>query len=158
MEIIIQIVLIIFGWVVVHWLSNARDRDKSRREMLAKAADSLNDELGKIYTSAVEYHVKVRNLSLENSLKMSLQDISARTTLLRDVSVDIKELDLCRSHILIMKKAISANHFEDEHIAEIELGSRQIQEIASSVLLAKRCFLMLKHQQFPKTRTRVLFK
>jgi len=145
----IQAISIVVGWVVVHKLSAARDRDRARREMLAKAADALGDEVGKLFMSAKEYHTKVRDRGLEDALKMALQDISARTSLLSDISKDVKELGSCRSAILAMKKAITATHFEDEHDGSLEQGSQQIQSITAEGLRVKQCFLKLKHRQFP---------
>ncbi len=144
-----QTVAIVIGWVVVHRLSAKRDRDKARREMLAKAADSLSDEIGKLFIGAKDYHSKPRELAQEIVLKMTLQDISARTNLLSDICSDKQELASCRSAILAMKRAISSAHFEDEHNGSIELSSPQIQSITSEALRVKQSFLRLKHRQFP---------
>lgn len=145
---LIQTGAIVIGWVVVHRLSAARDRDKARREMLVKAADSLSDEIGKLFIGAKDYHSKARELAQEIVLKMTLQDLSARTNLLSDICGDQKELASCRSAILALKKAISAVHFEDEHNEPLDLGSPQIQSIAAEALRAKQSFLRLKHRQF----------
>ena len=144
-----QTISIVVGWLVVHKLSAARDRDKARREMLAKTADALSDEVGKLFMSAKDYHAKGRDSALEDTLKMSLQDLSARTSLLSDISKDAKELGSCRSAILAMKKAITATHFEDEHDGPLKQGSQQIQTITAEGLRVKQCFLRLKHRQFP---------
>lgn len=146
---VIQAGSIIVGWIVVHKLSAARDRDKARREMLARAADALGDELTKLFASAKSYHTTDRNIEMEDSLKMTLQDISARTSLLVDISNEETELSLCKSALLSVKKAITGIHFEDEHDGPLEQGSQQIQLITSEILRAKRYFLQLKHKQFP---------
>lgn len=146
---IIQIVSIGIGWMVVHKLSESRDRDKARREMLAKAADGLSEEVTRLFSQSITYHTKERDRNDENILKMSLQDMSARTSLLSDISKDAKELGSCRSALLSMKKAITANHFEDEHEESMQLDDPQIQLITSETLRVKHCFLKLKHRQFP---------
>jgi hypothetical protein len=146
---LIQVASIGLGWVVVHKLSATRDQDKARREMLAKAADSFSEEVGKLMTSAREYHVKTRDIGLEESIKMSLQDISARTSLLSDISPDARELGSCRSAILALKRATTATHFEDEHTGALQLSAPQLQTIAAEGLKVKQCFLRLKHKQFP---------
>ena len=117
--------------------------------MLAKAADGLSDEVGKLLISAREYHTKARDRDVEDALKMTLQDISVRTSLLSDISKDAKELASCRSAILAMKKAITATHFEDEHVVPLDLNSQQIQSITAEGLRVRHCFLKLKHRQFP---------
>jgi hypothetical protein len=88
---LIQAGSIIIGWIVVHRLSARRDRDKARREMIAKAADALSDEITKLFWIARDYHTKVRDIGVEDNIKMMLQDISARTTLLADISKDSAE-------------------------------------------------------------------
>ena len=148
-KLLFQVTSIVVGWVVVHRLSVKRDHDKARREMLVKASDALSDEVDKIFNSAKAYHLTERDRDVEDSLKMSLQDISARTSLMSDISPDARELGSCRSAILSMKKAITATHFEDEHDQPLLVGNDQIQIIASEVLRAKQCFLKLKHRQFP---------
>lgn len=146
---LVQVVSVAVGWIVVHKLSAGRDRDKARREMLAKAADGLNDEVGKLMAMAREYHIKTRDKSVEDTLKMTLQDLSARTSLLSDISSEAKELAACRSAILALKKAITASHFEDEHEEALSPGGTELQAIAAEGLKVKQCFLKLKHKQFP---------
>lgn len=144
-----QVISIVIGWYVVHRLSAARDRDKARREMLAKAAEGLSDEVSKLLVSTREYHTKARDRAVEDALKMTLQDISVRTSLLSDISEDAKELGSCRSAILAMKRATTATHFEDEHDGPLDLNSQQIQSITAEGLRVRHCFLKLKHRQFP---------
>jgi hypothetical protein len=146
---LVQVVSVAVGWYVVHRLSAARDRDKARRDLLVKAADSLSEDTGKLLTVAREYHTKGRDRAVEDNIKMTLQDISARTNLLADISLEAKELASCRSAILAFKKAITATHFEDEHEIALEPGTQQLQSIAAEGLKVKQCFLKLKHKQFP---------
>lgn len=146
---LVQVVSVAIGWFVVHKLSAARDRDKARRDLLVKAADSLNDDAGKLIAVARDYHTRIRDRAAEDAIKMTLQDISARTNLLSDISLEARELASCRSAILAFKKAITATHFEDEHDANLEPGEPQLQSIAAEGLKVKQCFLKLKHKQFP---------
>lgn len=146
---IIQIVGLILGWVIVHVLSSRRDIDKARREMIAKAADSLNDDVTKLFSSAKEYHTKNRDTVIEDSLKMSLQDIAIRTSLLGKVCSNELEILSCRRAILDLRKAITSEHFEDAHTSPLSASANQIKAIADSVLRAKRSLQELKQQQFP---------
>lgn len=148
-NLLVQVTAIVIGWIVVHKLSAARDRDKARREMLAKAADGLSDDVGKLLITARDYHTQARDRRIEDQIKMTLQDISIRTSTLYQISTDTKELAACRSSILSMKKAISFVHFEDEHTVPIELASPQVQSIVADALRVKQNFLKLKHCQFP---------
>lgn len=144
----IQIILIIIGWVVVHKLTATRDKDKARREMIVKAVDSLLEDTNKLVSKAWEYHLDERKKRLENEVKMMLQDLSSKTSMLSDISQNNSELAACRSAIIAMKKSITAMHFEDEHIERLDEESPQIQSIASESLRVKQCFIKLKHKQF----------
>lgn len=146
---LVQVVSIAVGWVVVHKLSAARDRDKARRDLLIKAADGLTDDASKLLTMAREYHTKNRDYAAEDMIKMSLQDMSIRTNLLSDISLEANELASCRSAILGFKQAITSTHFEDEHNGSLESGAPQLQAIAAEVLKVKQSFLKLKNKQFP---------
>ncbi len=146
---LIQITGLIAGWIIVHRQSSKRDIDKARREMIAKTADSLNDDTTKIFGVAKDYHIKVRDPSVEDSIKMSLQDLSIRTSLLNKVCKDEGELKICRNAVLELKKSITGEHFEDEHTIPLGLSSDQIKGIAESILRTKRAFLELKQKQFP---------
>lgn len=145
----IQILGLILGWIIVHVLSSRRDIDKARREMISKAADGLNDDVAKIFATAKDYHTKERDVSLEDSLKMSLQDVSIRTTLLGKVCPDEMEIKACSRAVLELKKSISGDHFEDEHTGPLPTSANQIKTIVDCVLRAKRAFLELKLKQFP---------
>jgi hypothetical protein len=118
--------------------------------MIAKAADALGAEIGELLSSAREYHIQQRDIAVEENLKIVLQDLSARTSLLSDVCDDNAELSLCRSGVLAVKKAITGSHFEDEHDGALSASAQQIQVITAEILRAKRYFLQLKHKQFPR--------
>jgi len=117
--------------------------------MVAKAADGLSEDVGKLLSNAKDYHTKARDNNLEDQIKMALQDISNRTNSLYQISSNAAELAACRSAILSMKKAISSNHFEDEHTEPLQAASSQVQSIVSEALRVKQNFLRLKHCQFP---------
>ena len=144
-----QAAVVVVSWAVVHYLSARRDRDKARREMLAKSADVLGDIADKLLASARDYHAKPRDINLEISIKMTLQDLSLRTIALSDICADSQELAACRSGLLGLKRAITGKHFEDEHTGPLADSDAQLQEVASQVLRVKLSFLKLKHRQFP---------
>lgn len=147
-KLIIPIVAIVIGWVIVHKLSIARDRDKARREMIGKVVDVLADEASKLMTTSILYHLAARDTAKETELKITLQDFSTRASLLARVSDDAAELACIRSSIVGLRKAITAQHFEDEHVTPLEQRDLQIQLIAESVLKIKENLTKLKYCQF----------
>jgi hypothetical protein len=143
-----QAVTVVGGWVVVHKLSVARDRDKARREMVAKSADTLNDQVALILLDANKYHQEVRDVGLEIKLKMSLQDASARINALSAICNNATELAYCRSAALNLKQSITGQHFEDEHTTPLIASDLQVQAIAAECMRLKQALLKLKHVQF----------
>ncbi len=144
-----QAAIVVIGWTVVHRRSVERDRDKARREMLAKSADALGTIAGTLLISARDYHMTARSINTEIVIKMVLQDLTLQTGSLNDICSDAGELAACRSSVLALKKAVTGRHFEDEHIQPITDTTEQLQDIAGTVLRVKQCFLKLKHRQFP---------
>jgi hypothetical protein len=148
LKIAVQIAAVVIGWIIVHKFSIARDRDKARREMVSKAADSLTDEITKLVSSATVYHLASRDTSKENELKTVLQDFSTRASLLSLISDDNSELAALRSSVIGLRKAITGEHFEDEHAAPLSQNSIQVQSIAEAALRAKEKLTKLKYCQF----------
>lgn len=148
-QILVQTASIVVGWIVVHKLSTARELDKARREMLAKATDSLSSDVTNILGSALKYHTTPRNTEVEQSLKMTLQDISGRVGLLSEVSNNVAEIRQCRAAIVSLKKSVTGSHFEDEHDTPMAEGTQQIQAIAADALRLRQCFQKLKQRQLP---------
>ncbi len=144
-----QAVIVGFGWYVVHRLSSARDKDKLRREMLAKTADGLCDDLSKLLTLAREYHLNSRDKKNEVSIKIMLQDLSMRTAFLSDLCNDKDELRRCRSALINFKKSVSGAHFEDEHTEALDITEHLFDLMALEYSKVKSAFVKLKHKQFP---------
>jgi hypothetical protein len=143
-----QAVVVVAGWWVVHQLSTARDRDKARREMVAKSADLIADGLGPIILEAREYHLRQRDVARELKLKMGLQDLAMRATGLSQICADEFLLAACRSDVASLRRAITGSHFEDEHVEPLAESADQLEAVAESMLRAKRSLLKLKHHQF----------
>lgn len=144
-----QAVVVGVGWYVVHRLSVARDRDKARREMVAKAADAIVENLTDLIAEARDYHLKPRDVTAELKIKIDLQDAAMRIAGFHDVCADKAPVSRCTSAIGYLRRSITAHHFEDEHSDPLPLSDSQLQEMAEAVLRAKQELLKLKHAQFP---------
>ena len=141
-----QLTAVGLGWYVVHRLSAQRDRDKARREMVAKSADGLTDALLVILSESREYHLKDRDRKLELKLKMSLQDLVMRVQGLSDICTDEKALAPCRAEVAALRRKVTGRHFEDEHIDPLLDSDRQLEDMAEVVMRARRQLLRLKHK------------
>ena len=144
-----QAIVIGVGWWVVHALSLRRERDKARRELVAKTTDSMGDAVTSILIECRAYHLQLRESASELRLKMSLQDLAMRAAGLSDICSNPELLSTCRSDIAGLRRAITGQHFEDEHLDPLGDGDAQLQAIAEMSLRAKRSLQRLKHNQFP---------
>ena len=147
-----QVVGLIVGWFIVDQLSTRRDRDKARREMVVKAADSLITDTGTIFDCAYKYHTEIRSIAVEIKLNIDLADLSQRAFFLRNDFTSDSDYSRCTNAILRLKKSITGQHYEGEHLAILAQGDDQIMEIAHSTKILKATLTLLKFNQFPKQR------
>ena len=144
-----QAAVVLVGWYVVHRLSITRDRDKSRREMVAKSADTLCDSVDNIFSDARTYHTSARDPSKEFHIKNGLQDLAFRIASLSKLIEEDCYHRLCIDGVMRFRQAVTKDHFEGEHVEPYDGSERQIESIAESALNLKRALLELKHIQFP---------
>lgn len=143
-----QITFICLGWFVVHYFSSKRDLDKTKRDLFIKEADSLNESVDKIYSLAREYMGNAhRDFAKEADIKMKLQDLSHRISLLNKTSMQSQLLNCTSKSFIQFKKSITEKNFEDEHYGVLEEGSEQHQNIAGCALDLKQMILSFKHNQ-----------
>lgn len=143
-----NVVIIAIGWWIVHVLSARRDRDKARREMVAKSCDSLSSSLSDLMTEARRYHCADRDVNGEQQIKMHIQDIAQSVSGLRLICSDTTYLNPCRSSIRGVRVAVTGKHFEDEHDGALSANDSPLQSIAEEIMRAKRALADLKHSQF----------
>ncbi|WP_343734480.1 hypothetical protein [Acidovorax sp.] len=146
-----QAVVVVAGWYVVHRLTVARDIDKSRREMIAKAADSLIENLTDLLSEIREYHLNDRDFAQELKIKSALQDAAMRTTGLHQVCKERDLISRCNSSLGAVRRAATMEHFEDEHTGPLGQRDRLFEDVAAAVVKAKQDILHLKHSQFPRS-------
>lgn len=144
-----QALVVGLGWLVVHKLSSARDRDKARREMVAKSVDGLAETLNALFLEVRTYHLNARDVACELKIKMTLQDMAMRAIALSDICSEQPSLAQCRADIASLRRAITGKHFEDEHTGQLTETDPQFQLTVDATLRTKRSLLTLKHRQFP---------
>lgn len=117
--------------------------------MVADSAEQLAACLDAIHADSRGYHLAPRDVAVEVRIKMALQDAAMHALGLSEICNDSETLARCRSDIAALRRAISGEHFEDEHDGPLPETAQQFQRIADAFLKAKRSFLQLKHRQFP---------
>lgn len=142
-----QAAVIAVGWYVVHKNTAQRDKEKTRRDVLVKIADTLSDDVGKILSIARDYHIKPREVSIELKLKMDLQDLAMRVSAISDIYDDQALLGLARGNVGALRRAVTGAHFEDEHTQPLSDNDRQHLLIVEAVLDLKRTLVKIKNRQ-----------
>lgn len=144
----VNTVLIAVGWIIVHVMTSKRDKDKLRRELLIKAADAINEQISKMIATSIQYHTCKRDAKSEIEIKSSLKDISNQLHLINEATNPKRDgVQSSRLH-KNFKQAITAKHFEDEHLEPLEANGIQLSEIAALGLELKAYFSEVKYAQF----------
>ena len=143
-----QVLVVAIGWFVVNRLAETREREKARRDIVVKSAESMSEGIDKILAEGRAYHLADRDTARELSLKMTLQDLAMRMAAMSDFCAHERLLAPCRSDIAGVRRAVTGVHFEDEHDGKLPETSVHLQVMAESALKAKRSLLRLKHQQY----------
>ena len=60
-----QAIVVCVGWWVVHDLSLRRERDKARRDLVAKTTESMGDVVTSILIEGRAYHLQLRESASE---------------------------------------------------------------------------------------------
>jgi hypothetical protein len=139
-------IMIIIGWSVVNKLTVKREKEKSRRELIAKAVDDLCLSVDKLFEYANNYHSSIRDNKLEMQIKIAQNDLSLHLSSLMQITHDTVSLANCLTAVIKLRQAISGNHFEDEHLGPTNNG-RIHEGIAEASLAMKRCLFKLKYSQ-----------
>jgi hypothetical protein len=154
-KLLIPAAFIISGWVIVHKLTTKRDIEKSRRDIIAISIDKLCDQINIIVQDAQSYHLSDRDIVKENNIKRNLQDISIRSSSLKDL-IDIDSCQPIWTNLKKFKQAITGQHFEDEHTEILTNQNQQFELIAEYELALKRTLFDLKHLQFKLPRNKTI--
>lgn len=143
-----QAAVVVVGWYVVHNLSARRDRDKARRDMIAKEMDVLSDAVDGLLVSARSYHLGRRDVDLELKIKMGLQDAGARVSALQPLVSNSADLHQLQRAVRELRATVTGRHFEDEHSGPLSESDDPVQPIAAACLHAKNCFTRFKYSEF----------
>lgn len=143
----VSAVLVVIGWYVVNKAQSNRERRKQIREYIS----DLCDDLEELEALAILYHTAIRDESKESEIISKLGRFEkACSTLPRFLqsqkyfkAVPYKKLIIDGQCLQVLRKAITLNHFGDEHtralsrqdthIQNLELASVEVQEVLERV-------------------------
>lgn len=134
---VIALVAAIIGWYVVHRLAIAREREKFRREAVAKEAIEICTLTSVLLDKSITYHCGIRDEILERELKSLFDRLSLRIQHLPTVRDTIRNVP-ATSAAIMFKQAVTGIHFEDEHeellapsdaiVAGIQIAAYKLEE------------------------------
>lgn len=139
----ISAVLVVVGWIVVNKAQGNRERRKQIREYVV----TLCKDLAALEVMAIEYHTKPREEAKEQQIISNLGRFEKACALLPRFlesqkysvkAVRPETLIIDSRRIQVMRKAITLEHFGDEHTTELghqdefisalKLASEEVQE------------------------------
>jgi hypothetical protein len=145
---IVQTIGLVVGWIIVHRLSKARDLEKERRALVATAAAAQVQKINELLVDASRYHRGPRDVSLEQQIKMALQDVAENVNALNGVVRDTAAIKSALRTIRELRMAITGHHFEDEHSGPVADPNDVLEAIALAGLNSKRGLLILQHAEY----------
>ncbi len=140
-------ILVIVGWIIVHQLSVYRDIEKNRREELVSALDKIMQRFNDLLVLSNEYHTNDRDRSREVTIKITLQDFQMQILHLMDICNPPHEDTIkliIHDDFKLVRQAITLEHFEDEHLEPIGHDSNIIYQVANSIINLNSKLLELK--------------
>lgn len=123
----ISIVLIIVGWLVVHFFSRQRDLKKEARSFALQTANHVT----KIEEKAVAYHAAPnRSESAEKELILLINDLDTRMIILK------KKLKL-KNDVSFFRAAITLDNFNTHEFKPQSYSSQIINDISYQATLLR---------------------
>lgn len=144
---LVSAVFVVVGWYVVNKAQGNRERRKQIREYVSDLCDDLED----LEASTIDYHTDEREEAKEQEIISKLGRFEkACSTLPRFLesqkylkAVPPEKLKIDGRRLQVLRKAMTLNHFGDEHtgalrrqdpfIQEIELATVEMQEALECV-------------------------
>ena len=146
----VSALLVVVGWIVVNKAQSNRERRKQIREYVS----NLCVNLGALEVMAIGYHTAIREEAKEQEIISKLGRLEKGcSTLPRFITsqkylfkaVEAKKLKMDGRCLQVLRKAITLNHFGDEHTAalgrqddfilNLELASNEMREALDCVLI-----------------------
>lgn len=134
---VIPWLLIVIGWVVVHYLSRHRDLAKRRRDFCSETRKLIEE----IERQSIEYHTSTTRLhELEKAIKQSLDRLERR------INVQKAHLGITTQEMIHFRQIVTASNFETAQFSQQETYgklinsiSAQANELCDKLLLKELC-------------------
>ncbi|MFM6965843.1 MAG: hypothetical protein ACKOWD_01475 [Rhodoferax sp.] len=134
---LISAILVVAGWFVV----NKAQANRERRKQIREFASGLIKDLSEIERAAIQYHVEKRDKKEESLILTRLTRLEKACGIFPEFlnsqrvikAVKIERLHVDSNLLRQMHKAITLEHFLDEHTQPIDIDSVQIQKIGLAV-------------------------
>ena len=120
----ISAVLVVVGWIVVNKAQSNRERRKQIREYIS----DLCDDLGELEALAIGYHTAIRQEAKEQEIISKLGRLEKACSMLPRFlesqkylfkAVRPEKLKMDGRCMQVLRKAMTLNHFGDEHTAAL---------------------------------------
>lgn len=143
-KILLNALVIIFGWWIVHILSSRRDSEKMKKESSIKVIDEAVKMLEEISLLGIKYHTTERNEIEEFDLKSKIQNFSRFIYTIEKFIGKENSILQCTTNIKKLRQAITSQHFEDEHTDKLNCSNIILNEVADIHLTFRQTLIEAK--------------
>lgn len=135
---LVSAVMVVVGWYVVHKAQANRERRKQIREYVT----DLRDDLANLEKLVFDYHTSERDVAKEHEIISKLGRFErACSTLPRFIysqrflkAVPLEKLNVDAKCMQELRKAMTLQHFADEHLSAIDVHHALIQQMESTAV------------------------
>lgn len=140
---------IIVGWYVVHRLAIARERDKFRREAIAREVMDLCASTSDLLSKSITYHCSDRDAVHERALAALFDRLALRIQHLPTRDGPIGN-SAAVSAAIIFKQAATGIHFADEHEGPLAPADEIVANIQLAAYSLEQGLLQIRSTTFAK--------
>lgn len=123
----VSIILVILGWIVVHFFSRNRDLKKEARSFALETVKHIT----LIEEKSIKYHLNnERDINEEHIIKLKLNDLDSRINVLKK-SIKFKH------DVSFFRSAITLNNFNSHQFTSQSYGSDIINDISFNAMILR---------------------
>lgn len=122
-------VVVVLGWVVVHWLTKEREKDAYLRKVAVEHCDSLIEAASALQESVFLYHSKPRDKALEQRIVARFSTLGMMCSVVHRFGLPESIQSFLLDAFLDFKIASTGWHFQDEHDAPCPPDSEKLSAV-----------------------------
>jgi hypothetical protein len=126
LKVIVPSILVIVGWIIVHYLSQKRDLASAKRKAALEQCDAILEQAKKLSELAVAYHTSERDQVTEREIVAGFSLMGMSCSCLCELGIDESTQQSIASAHTDFKRAVTGQHFAGEHERPLSRDSAEV--------------------------------